>query len=344
VSALLQLGFRDQLIQMRLPKLPGLAGLLDRLRFVTLDSDDVQRLRFWLQGINEIPRRLLHMPEVPFEYLDVVMREPLLALLPALDDLAVELDDEEAVAELGQLANQYWTLSRQMERTEKAISTRLGKVRSVKELKEMVHVTKQNHWHHCMRRDRVQVPVPLKPAGSIVAPRTLTDFERLGSLQKNCVAQYFTRALKGETAIYAVRENAHIALTAELVEDEEYGFWYPAQVLAVQNTLPFTRHVRALLHWLAMSQVDEGEGRSYYRNLLTLMRWTSEEVINGTVNDLWTDHWVVLTNVLAGLINERVNTGYAEQVSLSLEKNESPLVLEKMRRRQRSKKRIKLTG
>lgn len=340
VSALLKLSLQDQLIQMRLPKLPGLAGLLDRLRFVELSTTDIQRFRFWLQGISEIPRRLLHMPEVQFEYLEAVMHEPLLALLPPLDELGVDACGHEAIARLGQLVRQYWSQSKEMGCTEKGVSTRLGQVRSNEKLDELVRATALNYWRYCMRRDQVQVPLPLLPRGNIRAPRTLTQFERLGALQKHCVAQYFSRALKGECAIYCVRDGSRIALTVELERNDD-GLWYPQQVLATRNTLPFTRHVRELLHWLALSQVTGEESRSYYRNLLNLMSWASEGVIHGADDEPWTDHWIVLTNVLAGLIHERVNVGYAEQVSLPLDKGESPLELEKMRRRERSKRQFK---
>src|SRR5690606_521965 len=45
VARLLRFKFQDQLIQMRLPKLAGLAGLLDRLRFDVLTSEDLYRFR-----------------------------------------------------------------------------------------------------------------------------------------------------------------------------------------------------------------------------------------------------------------------------------------------------------
>lgn len=335
VKALLAMSFRDQLIQLRLPKLPGLAGLLDRLHFDTLDETDIERLRYWLQGIDQIPRRLLHLPEVPFDYLELVMQEPLLVLLPALNELGLDLDNEATVTRLVDNVRQYWSLSLEMGCTEKGVTTRLAQVRSVQDIERMTAATRLNHWRYRMRRDQVQVPLPLMPGGKVVAPRTLEQFERLGALQRNCVAEYFNRALEGKCAIYCVRDGSRIALTAEL--EQRDGFWYPKEVLAMQNTIPFTRHVRELLFWLAATQVDGTDEYDYYRNLICLMKWVSEAVLNTRPDDPWVTHWNMLANVLADLISERANSGYAEQVGLPLGKAESPMELEKQRRRNRVK-------
>jgi hypothetical protein len=335
IKALLAMSFRDQMIQLRLPKLPGLAGLLDRLHFDTLDEIDIQRLRFWLQGIDQIPKRLLHMPQVHFDYLVLVMQEPLLLHLPTLTELGIALGDEDAIARLIQNVRQYWSLSLEMGCTEKGVTMRLAKVDSVEDLGQIAAATRVNHWRFRMRREQVQVPLPLMPGGKVVALRTLQQFERLGALQRNCVAQYFRRALQGECAIYCVRDGSRIALTAEL--EQRDGFWYPKEVLAMQNTIPFTRHVRELLFWLAATQVDGTDEYDYYRNLICLMKWVSEAVLNTRPDDPRVTHWNMLANVLAGLISERANSGYAEQVGLPLGKAESPMELEKQRRRNRVK-------
>lgn len=319
VEAFLEMPWRQQLGRLELPQTKGFLRLLGSLDFHAIESPD--RLMNTLRSVARqgLPKAIQHCGAVGFPYLEALARCQSIGELPQPEKLNLNPYSD---AEMGRLLHavlKCCICSANLGRSRAWLHQRFRTVRTARQFRAIQSNLRHLEWQRRAVAENWHVEVPLEPREGIWAPRTLREFQMLGRLQGNCVADYFAAARAGKGAIYAVLQGNRPVMTVELRPGAD-GLWMPEQMLAVENTLPRPAAVKKLLHWLATEQTTLDGDFSYNRNLLRLMRWIAENALQEEARTEYEVHWSLQAHALSELLSEWSRNGHAGQLSLPLTK------------------------
>ena len=264
--------WREQMAELGFEPRKSVRRLLAKLIIPEgVDPERLHVLQSWLNSRDPLPKPLLHAEVVYLAYMEALMRESWLEEVASVKRLGLDCSSNHDMHRLRATVGKLVMRAHAYEMDAAWLRQVLRSGMRFSELEMLCRDLDRRLWRSERLQRGTRVEPPFQPGRRIWAPRTLEDFDWLGEVQNNCIADYFVAARLGQCAIYAVCLQGEITMTAEVVPLGG-GLWVPMKMLGKSNSEPEEHSVHILVSWLALVQGNGWESDTAFQQNLDRIR------------------------------------------------------------------------